>query len=50
MSMSSHLLKRAVVMEKRQEDRARKIFETIVHNDRQNESAWICTSIHWKLM
>jgi FtsZ-binding cell division protein ZapB len=42
MSMSSHLLKRAVELWKSgQKLQARKVFETIVHNDRQNESAWI---------
>jgi hypothetical protein len=42
MSMSSHLLKRAVKLWKSdQKIQARKIFETIVYNDRQNESAWI---------
>lgn len=42
MSMSSHLLKRAVQLwNSQQKEQARKIFVTIVRNDRQNEAAWI---------
>jgi hypothetical protein len=42
MPMSSSLLKRGISRWKSgEEDEARKIFETIVHNDRQNEAAWL---------
>ncbi|MGE5374983.1 MAG: hypothetical protein ACM3XO_07980, partial [Bacteroidota bacterium] len=40
--MSSSLLKRGITLwQSGQKNEARKIFETIVHNDWQNEAAWI---------
>ncbi len=42
MSMSSHLVKRAIVLWKSgKRVEARKIFEASIYNDRQNEDAWI---------
>lgn len=42
MSMSSHLLERAIALWKiGQKAAAHKIFEGIIYNDRQNEAAWI---------
>ena len=42
MSMSSHLLKRAIALWKSGEKtQARKIVETILYNDRENERAWV---------
>lgn len=42
MSMSSHLLQRGTALWKSgRKDEARKIFETIIHNDSRNETAWV---------
>lgn len=42
MSMSSHLLERGISFWKNgQKEQARKIFNTIIYNDRQDDTAWI---------
>jgi hypothetical protein len=42
MSMSSHLTKRGIALWKSgKKTEARKIFETIIHNDKANETAWV---------
>jgi tetratricopeptide (TPR) repeat protein len=42
MPMSSHLLQRGTALWKNgRKDEARKIFETVIHNDSRNETAWV---------